>query len=709
MKRQKRWYTVSAVLLIFALVLTSCGGAGTPTPTPTVPKPQPTPTPTPQPPTPTPKPKPTPVPTPTPQAQPTSPVAAGEWEHTVTLTALAYRKTPQGAKGASNTVTITVRRKKEPRLRVGFYDTEVGGTGAMWRASGWTAVTVACMLLGVNPQMFDFTFDAGGGYIDGPSAGALTTIGVLAALLGDTPRDDVTMTGTINPDGTIGPVGGISHKLEGAKAAGKKVVLIPAGQRYDYDENLKKQVDLVKKGKKLGLDVRLVSNIFDAYRIFTGKPLPMPRPTNTAQLPPRAFDKLEAGAHYWLSRYEDARHRIDNLPEEIRQERIPTYGDEQARLARSALEQGMAAVAYQRAMEAAVDAETSLQAGLLDELYNENPDDLQKLINHVKAARSSQETMQSVIERLAAEQPRTVSDAIALADGWSVLADAWGANVDGDAAVQRFIQAMQKAQQGEEVDMEQTIDLLWEAVYYYTLANLELEIARQSAEIGLGFGSSPTPETNRLQAMAELMRHAAEANMALFESVVLDEAIAKPRGLSREVARNLLAQWDSLFESAWLSRLGYQALQEEVWEEPSHALLELGASLNMWAGTAALIAKYYSLGAQLDKEGNLTGFRNEKALVEMLRLAETRAREMVDLTAQEDPVWPLFYLNVAQIWRQGEPEDQLWALYYYWDSIAEAHMTAYFSGFYGDAIKEELRRTGRPVDLLYIWDLPARR
>ena len=36
-------------------------------------------------------------------------------------------------------------------------------------------------------------------------------------------NDEVTMTGTINPDGTIGCVGGIHLKLEGAAKAGKKV------------------------------------------------------------------------------------------------------------------------------------------------------------------------------------------------------------------------------------------------------------------------------------------------------------------------------------------------------------------------------------------------------------------------------------------------------------------------------------------------------
>ena len=44
--------------------------------------------------------------------------------------------------------------------------------------------------------------------------------------IGDQINADVTMTGTINPDGTIGPVGGIPFKIEGAAEAGKKVVLI---------------------------------------------------------------------------------------------------------------------------------------------------------------------------------------------------------------------------------------------------------------------------------------------------------------------------------------------------------------------------------------------------------------------------------------------------------------------------------------------------
>ncbi len=153
--------------------------------------------------------------------------------------------------------------------------------------------------------------------------------------------------------------------------------------------------------------------------------------------------------------------------------------------------------------------------------------------------------------------------------------------------------------------------------------------------------------------------------------------------------------------------MGYHLLKDEIWEDPAATLLNLGTSLHVWSGTTALIAKYYSLGAKVDETGTIQRFTRERALVDMLRLAEQRAQELIDLTAEEEPVWPLFYYEVAQVWRQGAAEDQLWALYYNWQAIAEAQMMAYFAGFYGEAVQEALERTGRPRELLEFWDVPV--
>jgi len=66
--------------------------------------------------------------------------------------------------------------------------------------------------------------------IDGPSAGAATTVATIAALQGKSVREDVVITGTINEDGSIGPVGGILDKATAASENGATLFLVPEGQ-----------------------------------------------------------------------------------------------------------------------------------------------------------------------------------------------------------------------------------------------------------------------------------------------------------------------------------------------------------------------------------------------------------------------------------------------------------------------------------------------
>ena len=66
--------------------------------------------------------------------------------------------------------------------------------------------------------------------IGGPSAGLLFATGIVDKL---TPEDlvagnHVAGTGTIEPDGTVGPIGGIRQKLAGARDAGATLFLMPA-------------------------------------------------------------------------------------------------------------------------------------------------------------------------------------------------------------------------------------------------------------------------------------------------------------------------------------------------------------------------------------------------------------------------------------------------------------------------------------------------
>ena len=66
--------------------------------------------------------------------------------------------------------------------------------------------------------------------IDGPSAGAATAVATIAALKNRQIKEGYIITGTVEEDGSIGPVGGIFHKAEAAKNAGATHFLVPPGQ-----------------------------------------------------------------------------------------------------------------------------------------------------------------------------------------------------------------------------------------------------------------------------------------------------------------------------------------------------------------------------------------------------------------------------------------------------------------------------------------------
>jgi len=105
-------------------------------------------------------------------------------------------------------------------------------TGIQTQHSEVTAVNVAEWQTGFNLSNYDviFTITANATVVEGPSAGAAMTIATISAIEEKPLRDDVSVTGTIQPDGSIGPVGGLIEKSEAAYKDGDKYFLIPAGE-----------------------------------------------------------------------------------------------------------------------------------------------------------------------------------------------------------------------------------------------------------------------------------------------------------------------------------------------------------------------------------------------------------------------------------------------------------------------------------------------
>lgn len=106
---------------------------------------------------------------------------------------------------------------------------------------------------------------------DGPSAGAAMAIGFLAVLRGDPIQRGIALTGTLQPEGRIGPVGSIPDKVRAAAREGYRTILIPQDQLNGQFSDPKWNLNGL--AMELGLTIKEVSTIHEAYELMTGRRL----------------------------------------------------------------------------------------------------------------------------------------------------------------------------------------------------------------------------------------------------------------------------------------------------------------------------------------------------------------------------------------------------------------------------------------------------
>jgi len=212
----------------------------------------------------------------------------------VTVYAPAVAHTDDGYIGVTSTITVTIQNNGSGRV---FVDT-LPLTQIDMQGSARLSVKVASALVkdddrcGINPSEYDFFFviRTSAPIIGGPSAGAIMTTAVTSLLQNWTMDNKTMMTGMINPDGSIGPVGGILQKVDAAYSVGATRFLIPKGQD-EYTETITETVSENEWTRittrqvlrnvsdyaleNYGIEVIEAEDIDDAILYFTGWNFPL--------------------------------------------------------------------------------------------------------------------------------------------------------------------------------------------------------------------------------------------------------------------------------------------------------------------------------------------------------------------------------------------------------------------------------------------------
>ncbi len=144
---------------------------------------------------------------------------------------------------------------------------------------------VAGNITGVDVNKVDiiYSINANASVIGGESAGAALTIATIAALQNKTINDKIMITGTINHDGSIGPIAGVLAKAEASKQIGATTLLVPLLQSKDVSYETKEHCEKfgltevctveqiptkIKVGDEVGISIEEVGSIQEAMKYF---------------------------------------------------------------------------------------------------------------------------------------------------------------------------------------------------------------------------------------------------------------------------------------------------------------------------------------------------------------------------------------------------------------------------------------------------------
>jgi uncharacterized protein len=569
---------------------------------------------------------------------------------------------------------FTLNIQEGPRdqdFRLGFFETNVGQLGPTWRAASWMATAVGALETGKDVSTLRVSWETNGA-VDGPSLGGIMTTAFVSALTGDEIKSDVAMTGTINPDGTIGPVGGIQYKIEAAAKEGVKTFLIPVGQRTENDPQSGQSIDLIRKGQLAGVTVQEVGTLAEAYEALTGKALPrVQAPSRAPELSSASYDRLRPKVLEWTADYQESMGRFKTVRQSIQDMYEDNVADAAAVQARSQkrLNEGAVSAAYWDIQDAAIQANEIALGARAYEFYDRG--DFDGAANAVVQG-AGVSRVNTLIERLKSQQPSSPEEMVLIIDAWT--AALW--TVALDQASDTKVTMAKNAK-----DRDESFSHLLDAAAFLSREKYMAKAADDSLSFNFGrekpSGQKIDPQA--LQAWATVFKRAAEANLTYFDALVLDQA-AQELGIRTETLKDEFAAKNITYVGAVFGASpGVQEyLEKTIGKGPALAYAQLGFALASYVASSELVTKYYALAAELDDDGNITGFGRERALSSLLDAAGQQSRERIAAVdkAGMDSSFPVFVFQMAQAAREGTTLEKADALSQYWYASLYARLMA---------------------------------
>jgi predicted S18 family serine protease len=624
-------------------------------------------------------------------------------------------KTP--AEGGTSPVTIRVSPNPTGSTPVAIAQDFVHSAGETWQAASWIAAFCASHAADTLINDHEFLVKAGG-FIDGPSAGMLLTATMTALLRGDPILPNVAMTGTVNPDGSAGPVGGIVQKMEGAKKDGIKRMGFPMGCRICMDVNTKQPVDLMEKAKELGIEAVEIGDLYDAYVFLTGKALPRPVPVDESKMQiPIALALRVRGATLGLrsaseQRVEELKRAFATLNKPDRERQESELQPVLAMLARAELCEGDGNLALAFSYAQKADAQSRL-AKLMYEMGNHVTRG-DKASYHKVGTDQGNATLASMdslrLSLKAGLERTTVGGTVDALHSYMIywqgraLADAGIAtyrqfsvsgkkldevmqkrSTEGPTPKSRSAEAQAARNEQNASVLEETrryVKLAEEATARFAYAQCRAEAAARWSNFAQESGKTVRVRPDLYEKLGRAYSTAASAGLGWFEAMFLT-GDAENLGTNNKTLSNVLVTYDADYGPIYCAAHFAEGSAASGTKEVLAPLDQLASGVYAYHGAARLINKRYNYRTiKGSEEAGRMELTQRKALGHALDLARRRVLEecgRVEALAGFIPDSIRLNYDLANVLRDGSDSDKLNSLTAYWTCVFLCDLTRMLS------------------------------
>ena len=582
--------------------------------------------------------------------------------------------------GGASPVTVKVEPTPGGRPGVAVMEQYADGTGDMWQSAAWIAAFNASRMTGHALGDHEFTVKTGAGSIDGPSAGMLLTATMIALIRGDKVREDATMTGTVNPDGTAGPVGGIHQKMTGAKAEGKTRFGYPMGTRVSFDMETKRQGDVEDTAKLLGMEATELKDVHDAYELLTGKALPRQMVTEAqmalgpvAEAPLReklveVVDEIGAKA----KQLTDSRPFKNAVVMRALQPLILAL-DATVKEAGDLAGQNSFALATLRLRQALaylhmVEDSASLYELVLQKDYQGALDLTQR---SARSLTDGVEGIKVLIDRHAGV--KTLGGQLNVINALTTYVNLAHSQSNSVRGLNLVIAELDALQQGGRLGSVAALDQLFiklrPPLQEMAIAKAQMDVVEDQLRAEQQEEGTPLlAAASKLQSLSSAYASASTAGLYVVDSVILDTG-AKATGMSKAQYAQSFDRFEPMYGLAQTSQFLARVQDEELEANPKGAaMLQLAAGANAYNLTAELLNKYYNL----DMDSKTQQVAKPKVLRMQLESARRQARASAwSCTTKVGfiPTSARFYYQLALELASGKTDaDRLKSLGYFWAS-----------------------------------------